>query len=108
LVFCSIHSVGEIGAGHCSLTVSLLSSSYHPLVHSEQFFLSYLYFCGVDIATGYGPDDRLVAVRVPIESRIFVLQVVQTGSAVHPTSYPMGIGGSFPRGVKWPGRKADH
>jgi hypothetical protein len=25
-----------------------------------------------------------------------LLHVVQTGSEVHPTSYPMGIGGSFP------------
>jgi hypothetical protein len=33
--------------------------------------------------------------------------VVQTGSGVHPTSYTMGAGGSFP-GVKRPGREADH
>jgi hypothetical protein len=26
------------------------------------------------------------------------LQIVQTGSEVHPTSYPMGTGGSFPGG----------
>jgi hypothetical protein len=32
---------------------------------------------------------------------------VQTGSGVHPTSYPMGTGGSFP-GVKRPEREADH
>jgi hypothetical protein len=32
---------------------------------------------------------------------------VQTGSAVHPASYPMGTKGSFP-GVKLPGREADH
>jgi hypothetical protein len=30
------------------------------------------------------------------------LYVVQTGSEVHPTSYPMGAGGSFP-GDKTPG-----
>jgi hypothetical protein len=35
----------------------------------------------VGMATGYGLDDR---------------GVVQTGSGVHPTSYPMGTGGSFP------------
>jgi hypothetical protein len=46
----------------------------------------------VDIATGYGLDDREVGVRVPIG----------TGSGVHPTSYPMSTGGSFPGG------KADH
>jgi hypothetical protein len=32
---------------------------------------------------------------------------VQTGSAAHPASYPMGIGGSFPE-VKQTGREADH
>jgi hypothetical protein len=34
-------------------------------------------------------------------------QIIQTGSGVHPTSYPMGTGGSSP-GVKRPGREADH
>jgi hypothetical protein len=36
-----------------------------------------------------------------------LLHVVQTGSGVHPTSYTMGTGGSFP-GVKLPEREADH
>jgi hypothetical protein len=36
-----------------------------------------------------------------------LLHIVQTGSGVHPTSYKMGIGSSFP-GVKRQGRKADH
>jgi hypothetical protein len=27
-----------------------------------------------------------------------LLQIVQTGSEVHPTAYPMGTGGSFPGG----------
>jgi hypothetical protein len=31
--------------------------------------------------------------------KIILLHVVQTGSGVHPTSYTMGTGGSFP-GVK--------
>jgi hypothetical protein len=26
-----------------------------------------------------------------------VLQVVETGSGIHPTSYPIGTGGFFPR-----------
>jgi hypothetical protein len=38
----------------------------------------------VGIATSYGLDDRGVGVRVPL------------GSEVHPTSYPMGTGCSFP------------
>jgi hypothetical protein len=33
--------------------------------------------------------------------------LLQIGSEVHPTSYPMGTGGSFP-GVKWLGREVDH
>jgi hypothetical protein len=49
----------------------------------------------VGTATGYGLDDRNIA-----------LHVVQTGSGVHPT-YPMGTGGSFP-GVKRQGRETDH
>jgi hypothetical protein len=49
----------------------------------------------VGTATGYGMDDRGVGVRVPEGS---LLHVVQTGSGVHPTSYSMGIGSSFPGG----------
>jgi hypothetical protein len=36
-----------------------------------------------------------------------LLHIVQTGSGVHPTSYTMGSGGSFP-GVRQQGREADH
>jgi hypothetical protein len=36
-----------------------------------------------------------------------LLQVAPTDSALHPTSYTMGIGGSF-HGVKRPGGEADH
>jgi hypothetical protein len=32
---------------------------------------------------------------------------VQTGSGVHPTSYPMGTGASF-TGVRWPRCDVDH
>jgi hypothetical protein len=46
----------------------------------------------VSIATGYRLADRGVGVRVPVEAS---LHVVQTGSGVHPTSYPMGTGGSL-------------
>jgi hypothetical protein len=41
------------------------------------------------------------------DQEFLLLLVIQTGSGVHPTSYPMGTGGSFP-GVKRPGREADH
>jgi hypothetical protein len=60
----------------------------------------------VGIATGYGLDDRRIGVRVPVFSRNSLLHV-ETGSGVHPTSYPMGTGGSFD-GVKRPGREVDH
>jgi hypothetical protein len=53
----------------------------------------------VGIATAYGLDDRGVGVRVPVGVKNFSLvYIVQTGSGAHPTSYPMGTGGSFPGG----------
>jgi hypothetical protein len=52
----------------------------------------------VCIATGYGLDDGWVRVRVPMGQEFSLLHVVQTGSEAHPTSYPMGTGGSFPGG----------
>jgi hypothetical protein len=45
-----------------------------------------------------GLGDLGVGVRVPVGSRISLLEVVHTGSEVHPTSYPIGTGGSFPGG----------
>jgi hypothetical protein len=36
-----------------------------------------------------------------------LLQVVQTGSGVHPTSYPM-VPGALSPGVKWQVREANH
>jgi hypothetical protein len=48
--------------------------------------------------------------RSELESRwgqeFSILRVVQTGSEVHSTSYPMGIGGSF-QTIKRPEREAD-
>jgi hypothetical protein len=52
----------------------------------------------VGIATGYVLDDQGVGVRVPLGKEFSLLHVVQTGSGVHPTSYPMGTGGSFSGG----------
>jgi hypothetical protein len=56
----------------------------------------------VGIVTGYGLDDR----GSEFESRWgqeFSLLHVQTGSQVHPTSYPMGTGilSPPPRGGGW-------
>jgi hypothetical protein len=56
----------------------------------------------VGIATGYGPRGWSLS-----PGRVNLLHVFQTGSGVHPTSYPMGTRGSFSQGVKRPGREAD-
>jgi hypothetical protein len=47
----------------------------------------------VDIATGYGLDDRRVGVRISVGLRISLLHVVYTGSGGHPNSYSMGTAG---------------
>jgi hypothetical protein len=52
----------------------------------------------VGIATSYGLDDRGVGIHFPVASRISLLQIVQTGSEVHPTSYPMDTKGFSPGG----------
>jgi hypothetical protein len=63
--------------------------------------LNTLYFVSrdsaFDIATSYGLDDQGVGVRVPVGKKFSLLHIIQTGSGVHPTSYPMGTG-DFPRG----------
>jgi hypothetical protein len=53
-------------------------------------------------------DDRGIGVRVPVGQEFSLLHVVQTDSGVHPASYPMGTGSSFPRGVKRQEHEADH
>jgi hypothetical protein len=50
----------------------------------------------VGIATGYGLDGRGVGVRVPVGSRTFSSPRCPDRLWAHPTSYPMGTGGSFP------------
>jgi hypothetical protein len=54
-----------------------------------------LFLIYVGIATAYGLDCRGVAFRVQVRVKNF-LHVVQIGSGVHQTSYPMGTGGLFP------------
>jgi hypothetical protein len=61
----------------------------------------------VDIATGYGLDDRGVGVRVPVGSRIFSSPRRPDRLWAHPASYTMGSGGFAP-GAKRQGREADH
>jgi hypothetical protein len=51
------------------------------------------------IATGCGLEGRGSGVRFPAGAWNFsLLHRVQTSSEVHPASYPMGNGGSFPGG----------
>jgi hypothetical protein len=53
------------------------------------------------IVSDYGLDDRVIEVRSPTGAEDFSSSpFVQTGSEAHPASYPIGTGGSFPRGVK--------
>jgi hypothetical protein len=47
------------------------------------------------LATGWAKEGSEFESRNGEE---FFLHVVQTGSGFHPTSYPMGTGGSFPGG----------
>jgi hypothetical protein len=61
----------------------------------------------VGIVTGYRMDGRGVGVRIPVGSKFSLLYVVQTGSWVHPASYPTGMGALSP-GVKRQGHEADH
>jgi hypothetical protein len=51
----------------------------------------------VDIALGYGLDDRGSRIPFPAGAGNFSLHhCVQNGSGAHPASYPMGTRGSFP------------
>jgi hypothetical protein len=53
----------------------------------------------VGIATGYGLDDRMIGVRFPAGAGNFSLRRrIQTDSGVHPVSFQMVTGGSFPGG----------
>ncbi|PNF20503.1 hypothetical protein B7P43_G06277, partial [Cryptotermes secundus] len=50
----------------------------------------------VSIVTGYRLNNSGVGVQVLVESRIFSSHTVQTGSGVHPASYPVGTGKCLP------------
>jgi hypothetical protein len=59
-----------------------------------------------NIVSDYGLDDRS---SIPDRTEDFSSSpCVQTSSGAHPTSYPMGTGGSFPGGKARPGRHAEH
>jgi hypothetical protein len=65
-------------------------------------------YSAIEIATGYGLDDQGEREFEFRQGKKFsLLHIVKTGSGVHPTSYKIGTGGSFP-GVKRQERDADH
>jgi hypothetical protein len=60
------------------------------------------------IVSDYGLDDRAIEVRSLTGADSSSSPCIQTGSGAHPTSYPMGTGGSFLGGKARSGRDADH
>jgi hypothetical protein len=70
-------------------------SNYHRNVLREEGSVN-------DVSMRRLKKPNLICFRV-----IYKIHVIQTGSGVHPASYPMGTGDSFP-GVKRQGREADH
>jgi hypothetical protein len=56
----------------------------------------------------YGLDDRAIDVRSLTGADFSSSPCVQTGSGAHTASYPMGTGGSFPKGKAQLRRDADH
>jgi hypothetical protein len=63
---------------------------------------------GVDIATGYGLNDRGVGVRVPVGAKIFSFPCRPDRFCGPPSLLSNGYRGLFPRGVRRTGREADH
>jgi hypothetical protein len=62
----------------------------------------------VGIASGHGPDDRGVEVRVPVGSRIFSSPRRTDRLWGSPNILSIGYRGAFSPGVKRPKREADH
>jgi hypothetical protein len=62
------------------------------------FSFSHLHRSAIAIATDYWLEDQGVGVQVPVGQEFLLLHVIQIGSGVHPTSYPMGAGDSFSGG----------
>jgi hypothetical protein len=82
----------------------LIALQYSGQKNSFEYFSFLLSIFGksrdssVGIVTGYGLDNYGVGFESWWGQEFSLLHVVQTGPGTHPASYPMGTGGSFPRG----------
>jgi hypothetical protein len=77
------------------------SSGTYSLEFLLKFHLSLILIDHDDPHITSGPEliYKISRVLIPDRSkRFFLLHCVQTGSWAHPSSYPMGTGGSFPAG----------
>jgi hypothetical protein len=100
--YCQFHAVDGIVSSaqkfpaFCETGVSICVK-YSPLLG---LVLVYLFSCLViyGLFTDAVSSSRGVGFRVPVGEFFSLLHVVQTGSGSYPASYPIGTGGSFPRG----------
>jgi hypothetical protein len=90
--WCCVSSLAAL----CVYTTSVYPDSQKLLI-----FMSNSCSVGAGTVTGYGFDDR----GFELESRR--AQEFSLLHGIHTTSFPIGIGGSFP-GVMWPGHELDH
>jgi hypothetical protein len=68
-------------------------------INPVSILTSKIRYSSAGIAQGYRLDDRGSTVRFPAVAGNFSLNHhVQNGFGAHPTSYPVGSGGSFPGG----------
>jgi hypothetical protein len=68
-------------------------SSRHGQAYNHHFNMAARKIICNDLATGWTTEGSEFESRWGQEFSL--LQIVQNGSEVHPTSYPMGTGGSF-------------
>jgi hypothetical protein len=99
---CGKQKMANWNEGCCQLfkIVSFHSIKWQKGMWQKQIFIFLLKEASRNISvgrgTGYGLDDRMIGVRFPAGTGNFSLRHrVQIGCGVHPTSYPMGTGGSF-------------
>jgi hypothetical protein len=99
---------------HYSISIALqynTNNHFCTLPKCAYICVRYILILSRDNAVGISTNYWLTTEGPEFESKwgqeFSLLHVVQAGSEVHPTSYPMGIGGSSP-GVKRPGREVDH